>query len=85
MDTRAKRHRWLLVLLVAVVYALHQDVWNWHRIEPLVFGFLPAGLAYHAGYSVLAPFTIWVLVRLAWPKHLEKPSEAPKPPPAGAP
>jgi hypothetical protein len=36
-----------------------------------VFGFLPIGLAYHAGYSVLAAIMMAVLVKWAWPKHLE--------------
>ena len=53
------------------VYVLHQDFWNWKKAEPLVFGFLPIGLAYHAGYSILAAITMAVLVKFAWPKHLE--------------
>ncbi len=60
----------LLTLLVIVVYLLHQDFWNWNKTD-LVFGFLPIGLAYHAGYSVLAAITMAVLVKFAWPKHLE--------------
>jgi len=60
----------LLVLLVVGVYVLHQDFWNWTNKE-LVFGFLPVGLAYHAGYSVLAAITMALLVKFAWPKHLE--------------
>jgi len=63
--------KWLLSLLVLVVYLLHQDCWNWKRMEPLVFGFLPIGLAYHAGYSVLATLLMWVLVRFAWPDELD--------------
>ncbi len=61
----------LLVLMVALVYLLHQDFWNWRRWEPLVLGFLPVGLAYHAAYSVVAAATMAVLVRFAWPSHLE--------------
>ncbi len=61
----------LLVLLVLAVYLLHQDFWNWKETEPLVFGFLPIGLAYHAGYSVLAALLMGVLVRFAWPKELD--------------
>ena len=61
----------LLTLLVAAVYLLHQDFWNWKQTEPLVLGFLPIGLAYHAGYSILAACLMAVLVRFAWPKHLE--------------
>jgi len=36
-----------------------------------LFGFLPIGLAYHAGYSILASILMAVLVWLAWPRHLE--------------
>jgi hypothetical protein len=61
----------LLTLLVCAVYLLHQDFWNWNKSEPLIFGFLPIGLAYHAGYSILASILMAVLVKLAWPKHLE--------------
>ena len=70
----------LLTLLVVVVYVLHQDFWNWTRAEPLIFGFLPIGLAYHAGYSILAAATMAVLVKFAWPKHLEnvQPEDAQK-------
>jgi len=61
----------LLTLLVIAVYVLHQDFWNWKKVEPLIFGFLPIGLAYHAGYSILAAITMALLVKFAWPKHLE--------------
>jgi hypothetical protein len=61
----------LLATLVLAVYLLHQDFWNWRTAEPLIFGVLPLGLAYHAGYSILASITMAILVRCAWPKHLE--------------
>ncbi len=61
----------LLTLMVIAVYFVHQDSWNWKKSEPLVFGFLPIGLAYQAGYSILAAIMMAVLVRFAWPKHLE--------------
>lgn len=61
----------LLTLMVLAVYALHQDFWNWKKVEPLVFGFLPIGLAYQAGYSILASLMMACLVHWAWPKHLE--------------
>jgi hypothetical protein len=66
--------KFLLFLLIAVVYVLHQDNWNWSN-SGLVFGFLPVGLAYHAGYSVLASIMMAVLVTCAWPKHLEESDE----------
>ena len=62
----------LLLLLVCAVYLLHQDFWNWKKASPLIFGFLPMGLAYQAGYSFLAAITMAVLVKFAWPKHLEE-------------
>jgi len=61
----------LLVVLVLAVYGLHQDFWNWKSTEPLVFGCLPIGLAYHAAYSLLAAIMMALLVKFAWPRHLE--------------
>ena len=63
--------KWVLFVLTLVMIVVHQDFWNWKKAEPLVFGFLPIGLAYHAGYSVLAAILMAVLVKVAWPKHLE--------------
>ena len=63
--------KFVLTLLVIGVYILHQDFWNWKKAEPLVLGFLPPGLAYHAGYSILAAVTMAILVKFAWPAHLE--------------
>ncbi len=45
--------RWMLTIAVAVLYVLHQDTWFWDTARPLVFGFLPIGLFYHAAYSVV--------------------------------
>lgn len=61
----------LLFLMIAGVYVLHQDNWNWDN-KTLIFGFLPVGLAYHAGYSILATVMMAVLVKFAWPEHLEQ-------------
>jgi hypothetical protein len=70
----------LLLLLVVLVYAAHQDSWNWREADPMIFGFLPIGLAYHAAYSVVAAITMAILVKFAWPKNLEdKDSEKPEP------
>ena len=70
--------KFLLLLMVAGVYLLHQDNWNWKKYD-LVFGFLPTGLAYHAGYSILAAVMMAVLVKFAWPAHLDtiEPEEHP--------
>jgi hypothetical protein len=64
-----------LVLAVIVVYVLHQDIWFWRTERPLVFGFLPVGLFYHACFSGLAALLMWLLVTHAWPKELEQDAE----------
>ena len=58
-------------LIVAAVYLLHQDFWFWRSARPLVFGFLPIGLFYHAAYTLAVSVLLWVLVRRYWPSHLE--------------
>jgi hypothetical protein len=63
--------KFLLFLLVTLVYLAHQDLWDWNTPDPLVFGFLPIGLAYHAGFAVLCALMMAVLVKFAWPKQLE--------------
>jgi hypothetical protein len=67
------RTRILLGLVIAALYLLHQDVWFWRTARPLVFGFLPIGLAYHALYCLAAALLMWVLTTVAWPAHLEGP------------
>jgi hypothetical protein len=63
--------RILLVLAVVVVYFLHQDFWFW-RSSYLVLGFVPIGLFYQACFSVAASLLMWLLVKFAWPAHLER-------------
>ena len=48
---------------MVVLYVLHQDVWFWREARPLVFGFLPVGLAYHAAYCVAVALLMWTLTR----------------------
>jgi len=63
--------RILLVVAVAALYVLHQDIWFW-RSSYLVFGFIPIGLFYHACFSGAAALLMWLLVTFAWPLHLER-------------
>ena len=63
--------RLFLVLLVVVLYALHQDVWFWRVAQPIVFGFLPIGIFYHVCYTLAVSLVMWLLVKLAWPSQLE--------------
>ena len=64
--------RYALVALVVAFLVLQQDFWWWKDPAPLVFGFLPIGLAYHAGYSIGAALLMALLVKLVWPRHLEE-------------
>ena len=59
------------IVLIGGLYLLHQDLWFWDDVRPLVFGFLPIGLAYHGGYCVAVSALMWALTRFAWPAHLE--------------
>lgn len=77
-----KRTVFVLIVLLAV---LHQDFWWWNDVEPLVFGFLPVGLAYHAGISIAAAFLWWLAVRYCWPAHLEAWAEQSDPARSGGP
>ena len=60
-----------LAVAIVLLYVLHQDVWFWRTARPLVFGFLPVGLAYHGAYCIAAAILMWVLTRVAWPHHLD--------------
>jgi hypothetical protein len=62
---------WSAVAAVALLYLLHQDFWFWREARPLVFGFLPIGLFYHAAYTIAASGVIWLLVSSASIDHLE--------------
>jgi hypothetical protein len=64
--------RILLVVAVIVLYVLHQDFWFWRAARPLVFGFIPIGLFYQGCFAIAASLLMVVLVKYAWPAHLEQ-------------
>lgn len=64
--------RALLLIVVGALYVLHQDFWFWRAARPLVFGFIPIGLFYHACYAVVTAIVMWMLVKHAWPSELEE-------------
>ena len=59
------------VLLVVVLYLLHQDVWFWHTATPVVLGIFPIGLFYHVAYTLVTALVLWLLVSRHWPTELE--------------
>ena len=52
---------WFVSILV--LYVLHQDLWLWREARPLVFGFVPVGLAYHGAYCLAVAALMWALTR----------------------
>lgn len=61
----------MAVAAVVLLYLLHQDFWFWRDARPLVFGFLPIGLFYHAVFTLASSLVLWLLVAAAWPAHLD--------------
>ena len=64
-----KRTPWILYAAIVVLYLLHNDWWLWD--DPRIVLGLPVGLTYHIGYNVAAAVLMYLLVRFAWPSHLE--------------
>jgi hypothetical protein len=71
--------RILLVIVVVALYILHQDIWFWRTPYPMAFGFIPIGLFYQGCFSVAASLVMWLLVKYAWPAHLEREIEEREP------
>ena len=63
--------RLVLVLIVVAVLVLRHDYWWWDDARPLLFGILPVGLWWQALVTLMAAGMMWMLVRFAWPGHLE--------------
>jgi hypothetical protein len=74
-----RMRRALLTAAALALYVLHQDVWLWRSARPLVFGFLPIGLFYHACFSIAASLLMAALVKYTWPSHLEREVESDRP------
>ena len=66
--------KYLLCGLVIGLLVVHQDNWFWDDPH-LVFGFLPIGLAYHAGISIAAAVVWWLAIQFCWPVDSAAPGE----------
>jgi hypothetical protein len=64
--------RLVAIAAIVLLYVLHQDFWFWRDARPLVFGFLPIGLFYHAAFTVASSLALWLLVAFAWPSDLDR-------------
>ena len=63
-----KKFIWVLFVLL---FILHQDAWWWDDASP-VLGFMPVGLAFHAGFSIACAILGWAAIKYAWPHELER-------------
>lgn len=61
-----------LIILLVVLFVLHQDFWFWRAARPLLFGFLPVGIWYHVCFTLAVSLVMWLLIQQAWPQHLEE-------------
>jgi hypothetical protein len=64
----------LLTFIFLLVLFLRHDFWQWDTPGHLLFGFLPVGLWWQAGVTLLATLMMALMVLLAWPSHLEQAS-----------
>ena len=56
--------RWILYLLVVILYILHNDFWFWGTSN-IVLG-LPVGLLYHILFCFAASVLMYSLVKFVW-------------------
>ena len=71
-----KPGNWLLYGALLAVFVLHNDWWWWDDAS-FVFG-LPIGLVYQALLMAVTSVVMFLLVRHAWPAHLEIDDEEPR-------
>ena len=66
MSNLKRRGPLIVAVSVGVLLVAHQDNWFWTD-DTAVFGFVPIGLAYHAGISIAASIVWFVATQIAWP------------------
>lgn len=69
--------KWLVYFLAVALFVLHQDFWNFARPDPFLWHCIPVAAWYHAAYSIACAVLMWLFVKFAWPKHLEKYEQLP--------
>jgi hypothetical protein len=61
----------LVIALVVLLIVLHQDFWWWDSVDPIFFGFMPIGLAWHVFISIAAA-VVWLLAaKYCWPAGVD--------------
>jgi hypothetical protein len=59
----------ILYSLLALLYILHTDWWFWNDARLILN--LPVGLLYHIAFCLVAAALMFLLVKFAWPAHLD--------------
>jgi len=70
----------LVILIVLVMFILHNSFWLWDLDSrlPLLFGFMPFAYSYYIGYTILAVLAMRLIIGLAWPDPPEDLFEQPE-------
>lgn len=64
----------ILYTALVLLFVLHQDFWLWNDAGMLLG--LPVGLTYHVVYCLVVAALMALLVRSAWPTHLDAGDDA---------
>jgi hypothetical protein len=65
---------WLLAVLLLLLYLLHNDIWFWS--DSRIVAGLPVGMVYHIVYCFAATGMMALLVKHAWPAHVDDDEES---------
>lgn len=59
----------IVVLVVVIMFLLHNSFWLWGLDDRLPFlcGFMPFAYSFYVGYAVLAVVVMKLIIKLAWP------------------
>lgn len=77
------RSRPLAYTLLAALVIAAFDVWNWERVEPLLFGWMPVGLWWQALVTLLAVPVMAYLFWVLWPDDVDDVWASTPAPPGG--
>jgi hypothetical protein len=68
--THFRRNFVLVILLVLLMFLLHNSFWLWRYDGgfPLLFGFMPFAFSFYVAYALLAVAVLALIARLAWPE-----------------
>ena len=69
MSSKSNSARMWVWIAILALFVLHQDFWFWDRYEPLVFGFMPIGMAWHGLLSILTSIVCFFATKHCFPEE----------------